>query len=537
MQVGVLGPVQVTGPDGPVALPTRKTREVLALLALAAPRPLSLQRLADALWDEPPPSAVKTVQAQVSRVRAAVGGRLRGGPAGYVLDLTADELDALAVAEHRRAARVAALDGDDTRAARLYAAAEAAWRGEPELPDTVAGDAERARVAEERLTLAEAALAASVAAGSAASTVGRLAELTARHPLREELWDLRLRALFACGRQSDALAAYREARRVLVAEAGVEPGPALQATATAVLDHSLVVPVAAGGTTREPVAADVPRYADAGGVHIAYGIFGTDGPDVLLLNSTFIPVDAYLEERRLAAAIAGLAAGRRVLAYDRRGIGLSDPAAPSIAAWAEDAVAVLDAAGAGPVHVLANADTGMIGLLLAATNPERVASLTIVCAEARMTVAPDYPYGEPTSMSDTLAGIRSPAVEPPVDVLGWIAPSVAGDERFRRWWDAVGRRGASPGSAGLVHAAMLAGDVRAVLPQVAATTLLISRTGCASYDPGHGRYLAEHLPHARLVEYPDADGPWFLGDTGRVLAEFARHVDAVTAAADPALRR
>jgi len=523
----VLGPVQVTGSDGPVALPTRKTREVLALLALAAPRPLSLQRLADALWDEPPPSAVKTVQAHVSRVRAAVGGRVRGGPAGYALDLTAAELDALAVAEHRRAARVAALDGDDARAARLYAAAEAAWRGEPELPDTVAGDAERARVAEERLTLAEAALAASVAAGAAASAVGRLAELTARHPLREELWDLRLRALYACGRQSDALAAYREARRVLVAEAGVEPGPVLQATAAAVLDHSLAVPTAAAGSARAPVVADVPRYADAGGVHIAYGVFGTGGPDVLLLNATFVPVDAYLEERRLAAAIAGLADGRRVLAYDRRGVGLSDPVpAPSVAAWTDDAVAVLDAAGAGPVHVLANADTGMIGLLLAATHPERVASLTIVCALARMTVAPDYPHGEPTSMSETLAGIRSPAVEPPVDVLGWIAPSVAGDERFRRWWDAVGRRGASPGSAGLVHAAMLAGDVRAVLPLVTAPTLLVSRTGCASYDPGHGRYLAEHLPHARLVEYPDADGPWFLGDTARVLAEFANHTSS-----------
>ena len=127
------------------------------------------------------------------------------------------------------------------------------------------------------------------------------------------------------------------------------------------------------------------------------------------------------------------------------------------------------------------------------------------------------------SVEDTLRGIRDTAAEPPVDVLGWIAPSVAGDARFRRWWDAVGRRGASPGGAGLVHAAMLAGDVRGVLDRVVAPTLLISCTGCASYDPGHGRYLAERLPRARLVEYPDPNGPWFLGDVGRVLAEFAAH--------------
>ncbi len=156
--------------------------------------------------------------------------------------------------------------------------------------------------------------------------MGRLAELTARHPLHEELWDLRIKALYACGRQSDALAAYREARRILVDEAGVEPGPALRATAAAVLDHSLALPGGAIGTWRPPVAADVPRYATVEGVHVAYGVFGSSGPDVLLINSTFIPVDAYLEERRLAAAVAGLAAGRRVLAFDRRGVGLSDPA-------------------------------------------------------------------------------------------------------------------------------------------------------------------------------------------------------------------
>lgn len=75
---------------------------------------------------------------------------------------------------------------------------------------------------------------------------------------------------------------------------------------------------------------------------------------------------------------------------------------------------------------------------------------------------------------------------PPVDLLGWIALPVAGDDRFRRWWDAVGRRGAGPGGAGLIRATVLGG----VLDRVAAPTLLISRTGCASDDPGRGRYLA-----------------------------------------------
>lgn len=106
-------------------------------------------------------------------------------------------------------------------------------------------------------------------------------------------------------------------------------------------------------------------------------------------------------------------------------------------------------------------------------------------------------------------------------MLSWIAPSVAADARFRTWWDAVGRRGASPGAAAAFHRLLVAADVRDTLPRVAAPVLLISRSACGSHDPGHDRYLAAHLRNARIVTYPDPDGPWFLGDTERVLAEFA----------------
>jgi pimeloyl-ACP methyl ester carboxylesterase len=173
------------------------------------------------------------------------------------------------------------------------------------------------------------------------------------------------------------------------------------------------------------------------------------------------------------------------------------------------------------VHVLANADTGLIALLLAATHPERIATVTLVNGYARATVGAGYPYGDPPTVDGVLREIRTPGRPPAVDVLSWIAPSVAGDARFRSWWDAVGRRGASPRTAELVHRVFLGTDVRAVLPRVAAPVLVLSRLGCAAYDPGHGRHLAEVLPRARLVEHPDPDGPWFLGDVGRVLAEFA----------------
>jgi pimeloyl-ACP methyl ester carboxylesterase len=260
-------------------------------------------------------------------------------------------------------------------------------------------------------------------------------------------------------------------------------------------------------------------------VHVAYGVYGSGPVDVLLLNPTFVPVDAYLEETHLAAAVTGLATGRRVIALDRRGLGLSDPVTssspPTLRQWVRDAVAVLDAARAAPVHVLANADTGLVALLLAALHPDRTATVTLVNSYARMTTTEDYPFGDPPTVGDQLREIRTPGKRPAVDVLSWIAPSVAGDRRFRNWWEAVGRRGASPGTAELFHELILTADIREILSAVTTPVLVLGRLGCASYDPGHGRYLVEHLPDARLAEHPDPDGPWFLGDVSWVLAQFA----------------
>jgi pimeloyl-ACP methyl ester carboxylesterase len=217
-----------------------------------------------------------------------------------------------------------------------------------------------------------------------------------------------------------------------------------------------------------------------------------------------------------------------VIALDRRGLGLSDPvtgpASPTIAQWVQDTVAVLEAARAAPVHVLANGDTGLVALLLAATHADRVATLTLVNCYARMTSCVDYPYGDPPSIDDVLREIRTPGGRPAVDVLTWIAPSVAGDARFRAWWDTIGRRGASPRTAELFHRMLLVADVRDVLAAVSRPVLILSRLGCASNDPGHGRYLLEHLPGATLAESACPDGPWFLGNVDWVLERFAAFI-------------
>lgn len=158
---------------------------MLTLLALAAPRPLSVDSIARSLWDEPPPAAVKTVQAHLSRIRTALAvthptvGAVEGSSAGYRLVAGPGALDVLVVEDLRRRARLCALAGDDAAAEALLREASAAWRGDPELPTTAAGDAEADRLAEERLLLVEDHLDALLAAGRSAETVGTLAALTA----------------------------------------------------------------------------------------------------------------------------------------------------------------------------------------------------------------------------------------------------------------------------------------------------------------------------------------------------------------------
>jgi DNA-binding SARP family transcriptional activator len=191
MALAVLGPVHLDGAAGPVAIEGRKARQVLTLLALTAPRPLSLDSLVRSLWDDPPPAANKTVQAHLSRLRTALAsaapavGTIDGTSAGYRLIAEPGTLDVLRVDDLRRRARLASLAGEDADAESLLHEARMLWRGDPELPGTAAGDAEDDRLAEQRLLLVEDHLEAMLVVGRATEAVAGLAALTAEHPLRE----------------------------------------------------------------------------------------------------------------------------------------------------------------------------------------------------------------------------------------------------------------------------------------------------------------------------------------------------------------
>ncbi len=197
--------------------------------------------------------------------------------------------------------------------------------------------------------------------------------------------------------------------------------------------------------------------------------------------------------------------------------------------WAEDAIAVMDAVGSTQAAVFAPSFNAMIGLVLAADYPERVRSLVLVNGAARVLWTSDYPIGvEPDNAAQFgTVGIDPDAVDQGFDVLRIVAPSVAGDDAFRAWWDMAGNRAASPSMARAATKVVSEADVRDTLVRIAAPTLVLHRADVNFIPVGHGRYLAEHIAGSRYVELPGADSLYWVGDTAPMLEEIEEFITGV----------
>ncbi|MCW2628579.1 adenylate/guanylate cyclase domain-containing protein [Mycobacterium sp.] len=281
--------------------------------------------------------------------------------------------------------------------------------------------------------------------------------------------------------------------------------------------------------------AQVPRtrYAQCGDIDIAYQVFG-DGPvDLVVLPGPFIPIDSIDAEPSMYRFYRRLASFARVIRFDQRGMGLSSRL-PSVDAmgpkfWAEDAIAVMDAVGCEQATLFGSSFFSMSGLVLAADYPERVRSLVIVNGAARVLWGSDYEVGVLASAADPFSSVamEPDAIEQGFDVLAFIAPTIAGDDAFRAWWDAAGNRAASPSMARAVSNVVAAADVRDKLASITAPTLILHRADAAFVASGHGRYLAEHIQGARYVELPGADSLHWVGETATMLDEIEEFITGV----------
>jgi DNA-binding SARP family transcriptional activator len=258
LKVGVLGPFSVTVDGGERAVPGPKRRALLASLALGRNGVVAVERLIDELWEADLPSEPRNaVQHHVVRLRSALGPEsIEALPNGYALRNAA--VDATEFEQLLAAARVALRQADPAAAEQAASRALALWRGPAllGLPQTAALRAHAAHLEELRVDALEERLEAALALGRHQEVVSSAREAVDEHPLRERFWVQLMTALYWCGRQADALEAFRRAREVLLEELGLEPGPELRRLQQAILAHDGAVLAAASGTqAAAPVAA------------------------------------------------------------------------------------------------------------------------------------------------------------------------------------------------------------------------------------------------------------------------------------------
>jgi lactate 2-monooxygenase len=254
----VLGPIQVNDNGRALSLGGSKRRAVLAILLLHANEVVSVDRLVDDLWaDRPPQNAAAAIHNHVSRLRKIVGADvIVTRERGYSL-----EVDPQAIDLHRFEQLGADAESADpiTRAALLQEALEL-WRG-PALADLTLepfAGSESARLEEARFAALESRIEADLSLGRHREIIGELTQLVAANPLRERVRGHLIVALYRAGRQAEALAVYRDARRVLSDELGLEPGPSLKELERGIFrqDPELAAPIYLSGASPWPVAAD-----------------------------------------------------------------------------------------------------------------------------------------------------------------------------------------------------------------------------------------------------------------------------------------
>lgn len=250
------------------------------------------------------------------------------------------------------------------------------------------------------------------------------------------------------------------------------------------------------------------RYAILGNDRVAYQILG-DGPrDLVATPGQWGHVDLDWEDPATARFYRRLASFSRLIRFDRRGSGLSDPRPDDGREvwqhWSEDLLAVMDAAGSRSAAILAWIDGGQLALQFAASFPERVTGLVLLNAAARYAAAPDYPEGAaPEAIDQFLEFTRKH-----YGTERWARasnPSLADDERTRRWYARYLRATASPKASAESFVNQQKMDARPFLPSIRAPTLVMARRSYRWVPVQQARYLAEHIPGAQLVELPGSD--------------------------------
>ena len=262
------------------------------------------------------------------------------------------------------------------------------------------------------------------------------------------------------------------------------------------------------------------QYARTGSVSIAYQVIGGGAIDLVMVPGFVSHVEVAWEEPRLARFLTRLASFSRLIVFDKRGTGMSDPVAspPSIDERMDDIGAVMDAVGSERAAILGISEGGTLSLLFGEANPARTQAVVLYGSWARRLVGPDYPFG-PTE--DELEEVVSGMERAWASGEWWDGgqSNAFDDERHRTWWARYLRMAASPAMAQNVIRMNMRLDIRDVLPRINVPTLILHRAGDTWIDVGHARYMAQHIPNAIYVELPGAEHRPWLGDVDAIADE------------------
>jgi DNA-binding SARP family transcriptional activator len=325
LEFRILGPLEVLGEDGPIALGGPKRRATLAILLLDANRVVSVERLADDLYSGATPvTAVTQVQRQISELRKILGASaIETRAPGYVIRLAPEQLDLKRFERSAEEASRARDTGDAGTAARLLDDALDLWRGPPlaDLASEPFAQITIERLEEIRLAAVEQRVEAELALGRHGELVGDLEELVAAHPLREHFYGQLMLALYRSGRQAEALEVYRKAREVLVDEFGIEPTSALRQLERAILtqEPSLDLEQATARPTKTGAILVLPRAAGLDGLLALAEPLASRAPREVLVARLLADASELADEAsKLNRRRASISVPARVAAFTSR---------------------------------------------------------------------------------------------------------------------------------------------------------------------------------------------------------------------------
>ena len=275
------------------------------------------------------------------------------------------------------------------------------------------------------------------------------------------------------------------------------------------------------------------RYADSGGINIAYSVLGEGPLDLLFVGGALTNLAVLWEEPNYRRFCERLASFARLILFDKRGMGLSERVQiGTLEERMDDVRAVMDAAGSERAALLGVSEGGPMSILFAATHPERTRALLLCGAEVKEERTDDWPWGEATraEFEESMPTIGERWGKGLA--LGYFMPSRKDDEELQAWFGRLQMQSASPREAETFMRMAFEIDVRDVVAAVNVSTLVLHRIGDLVCNVENGRWLARNIEGARLVELPGADhAPWI--DADEILAEIQEFLTGVREPAEP----